>query len=211
MKRWINCMIWFLAATHLPSLEAFGDNNGNFTRDEKMSIFNVVRKKMILLTCLREGDLDNVVVVLTRWSSPTVSVPPHQATMELATGIDTLAICDHRSSSSPSTSSLPSSSSSECEAAGGTASGTCASSFGVCCVFRSPLFVKQNPCTQLYHILILYNPTPQHCLRCHDEPEQLLRHHQQLLNQVHYHRILVFEIVDASPSFISNHKRRIQL
>ena len=43
MKRWINCMIWFLGATHLPSLEAFGDNNGNFTRDEKMSIFNVVR------------------------------------------------------------------------------------------------------------------------------------------------------------------------
>ena len=31
----------------------------------------------------------------------------------------------------------PTPSSSECEAAGGTASGTCASSFGVCCVFRS--------------------------------------------------------------------------
>ena len=77
--------------------------------------------------------------------------------MELATGIDTLAICDHRSSSSPSTSSLPSSSSSECEAAGGTASGTCASSFGVCCVFRSPLFVKQNPLysiiSNLYYII----------------------------------------------------------
>ena len=95
--------------------------------------------------------------LLSRWNSPTVSVPPHQATMELATGIDTLAICDHRSSSSPSTSSLPSSSSSECEAAGGTASGTCASSFGVCCVFRSPLFVKQNPLysiiSNLYYII----------------------------------------------------------
>ena len=139
--------------------------------------------------------------LLSRWNSPTVSVPPHQVTMELATGIDTFAIygiyiwhviIDHWSSTSPSTSSLPSSSSSECEAAGGTASGTCASSFGVCCVFRSPLFVKQNPCTQLYHILILYKATSQHCLRCHDEPEQLLRHHQQLLNQVHYHSILVF-------------------
>ena len=95
--------------------------------------------------------------LLSRWNSPTVSVPPHQAIMELATGIDTLAICDHRSSSSPSTSSLPSSSSSECEAAGGTASGTCASSFGVCCVFRSPLFVKQNPLysiiSNLYYII----------------------------------------------------------
>ena len=39
--------------------------------------------------------------LLSRWSSPTVSVPPHQAIMELATGIDTT--CDHRSSSSPST------------------------------------------------------------------------------------------------------------
>ena len=63
MKRWINCMIWFLAVTHLPSLEAFGDNNGNFTRDEKMSIFNVVRNNNNIIDLL--GDLDNVVVVLT--------------------------------------------------------------------------------------------------------------------------------------------------
>merc|ERR1719500_1436518 len=79
-------MVWFLAGTHLPSSEAFGDNNGNFTRDEKMSIFNVVK-------------FPNSVCAATSGYNGTCY------------------------------------SSSECEAAGGTASGTCASSFGVCCVF----------------------------------------------------------------------------
>ena len=63
MKRWINCMVWFLAGTHLPSSEAFGDNNGNFTRDEKMSIFNVVSNNNNNIDCcpLLYRDLDNVV------------------------------------------------------------------------------------------------------------------------------------------------------
>ena len=55
MKRWINCMIWFLGATHLPSLEALGDNNGNFTRDEKMSIFNVVRNNNNIIDLFTRG------------------------------------------------------------------------------------------------------------------------------------------------------------
>ena len=151
MKRWINCMIWFLAVTHLPSLEAFGDNNGNFTRDEKMSIFNVVR-----------NNNNNIIDLFTRGRSSQCcccfdgcicclgEIPQQCLCRHIRLQWNLLqvliqhVIIDHPHPHQQSTSSLPSSSSSECEAAGGTASGTCASSFGVCCVFRSPVFVKPN-------------------------------------------------------------------